>query len=455
METENTTLSLTAQQYLNQAEGYYNKLMPRFKNNDEQINGYWIRGCILDSIVDFLLLAGRYDIIPYNQGNAFLENAASVYLRNQYQGVWYDDWMWWGNTTSKVYDPAYKDLFAGNANLKEYFMKICDQTFTFVRSGKAPYTPLDPAYVGTLKAFDYVMEKAGQDPARWRQFSKDVEPRWNIGCWQGPMTPDSSYNPLELYLGPFQDSVVNGLFFIFAQRTQHQPGYGTQQDITDMRTFYENWTNDLGLPPDLRLYNRLSPEAGVFRERVSIYKNGKPVNAYVPDLVWGGDQGLMLSALTNLYFTESGIQKQDTLSTIKEIILGVTQYGLGDISQAHKGVIMPWCHLELSAPEQPGNAPGSDPSQNPGGDPADYFSGTGIFMRGLLEASRIPEVKTLIETANVQQTLQNTLDALQDQDVYMNFVFRKYSIPTDAHGWFNEFNKMAALLVASQLMTKN
>jgi hypothetical protein len=447
METENTTLSLTAQQYLKQAEAYYNKLMPNFKNNDEQINGYWIRGCILESMVDFLLLAGRYDIIPYSTGNKFLENAASVYLSNQYQGVWYDDWMWWGNTTSKVYDPAYKDLFAGNANLKEYFMKICDQTFTFVRSGKAPYTPLDPAYVGAMKAFDYVMEKAAIDPARWRQFSKDVEPRWNIGCWQGPMTPDPDYNPLQLNLGPFQDSVVNGLFFIFAQRTLHQPGHGTQQDITDMRTFYGNWMHDLALPPDMRLFNRLSPEAGLFRERVSVYKNGLPINGYEADLAWSGDQGLMLSALTSLYFTQSGTQKQGTLSTIKEIVRGVIQYAIGDINQTHQNVIMPWCHVDLPASQQPGIAPGNDPG--------DYFSGTGIFMRGLLEASRIPEVKALIETATVQQALQNTLDALLDQDVYMEFVFRKYSIPSDAHEWFNEFNKMAALLVASQLIAKN
>jgi hypothetical protein len=454
METENTTLSLTAQQYLKLAETYYTDLIPRLTNADQKENAYWVRGCILESVVDFLLLAGRYDIIPYSKGNKFLEVAGFVYLSNQYQGAWYDDWMWWGNTTSRVYDPAYRDLFAGNANLKEYFMKICAQTFTFVRSGKAPYAPLNPAYVGTLNAFEYVKQKAAVDPARWRQFAKDVEPRWNIGCWQGPMTPDHDFNPLELSLGPFQDSVVNGLFYIFAQRTQHQPGYGTQKDIDDMTTFYNNW-NEPALPADRRLFNRVSPESGLFRERVSVYKNGMAINGYEADLAWSGDQGLMLAALTSLYLTQPGTQKLETLATIKSIINGVIQHATGDINQTYQNVIMPWCHLDLPASQQPGNAPGSDPG--------DYFSGTGIFMRGLLEASKIPEVKALIGTANVQQVLQNTLDALLDKDannkdtnIYMNFVFNYNPPPsTEAHEWFNDFNKMAALLVASQLMAKN
>lgn len=450
MKTESTP-NLILQDYLTQANAYYKKLEPDFQTTG--LNGYWVLGCILDSMIDFLLEAGRENIVPYSKGAEFLNNAAVVYLNAQSQGEWYDDWMWWGNATSKVFDPIYKDLFDANPDLKHNFTEICIQTFTFVKTGKAPYNPLNPAYAGTLNAFNYVMQQAAIDPKYWREFSKAVEPRWNMGCWQGPMTPENTYNPLQQNLGPFQDSVVNGLFYILTQRTLHsQKNLGTQQEIDEMTAFYNNWMNDPGLPSSMRLFNRVSSKAGLFRERVSVYKNGTDIRGYDENLAWSGDQGLMLSALTNLYFAQSGSPKQASLDTIKAIINGVVGYAIGDINQTYKNVIMPWCHLDLPKSQQPGMAPG--------GDTGDYFSGTGVFMRGLLESSRIPEVRELIKSANVQLVLKNTLAALLDKDkqgndtnLYMNFVFAgNPPQPSDPHEWFNDFNKMAALLVASQLI---
>ena len=446
METENKLKEMTTTSCLNEAYRCYQNLSPNFtaKGND----GYWILGCILDSMIDFLNLAGKHGIVSYDDGKKFLNAVANCYMTNQKQGEWYDDWAWWGNATAKVYSPDYSNLFGSDPILQNNFKTVCKQTFDFIKSGKVPYFPMDHSgYVGTFKAYNYAKEMAVSNPGQgWEQIVEGAEPVWNIGCWQAPMTP-TTYNPFYTGLGPFQDSVINGLFYILTQRTLNQAGLGTQTEVDEMSLFYNNWmglSSPQSLQPEQKLFCQLDKNAGLFRERVSIYKNGNPVNGYNHNLVWTGDQGLMLCALTELYYKQSDAEQQSTLNLILFVINGVFNYALGNYL-THYDVIMPWCHLNYDKNDQPGQAPG--------GDPGDYFSGTGIFMRGLLEASNIPSIKQFIGTPQIQQVLNNTLSALTDGNTYMNFIFNGDAPPVDdSHRWFNDFNKMATLVTASQLL---
>ncbi len=452
METENKLKEMTTSTSLNEAYKCYLNLRPNFTAPSNE--GYWILGCILDSMIDFLNLAGQQGIVPYDEGRKFLNAAATCYTTNQKQGEWYDDWAWWGNSTAKVYSPKYSNLFGSDPILQNNFKIICKQTFEFVKTGKVPYLPMDESgYVGTFKAYNYAKEMAVSNPGQgWEQIVQDAEPVWNIGCWQAPMKPTpASYNPFSAGLGPFQDSVINGLFYMLTQRTLNQAGLGTQTEVDEMTLFYSNWmglSSPTALQPEQKLFCQLDKNAGLFRERVSIYKNGSTVNGYNPNLIWTGDQGLMLCALTELYYKQNGAQQEATLNLISFVINGVFNYALGNYL-AHTDVIIPWCNLNLDRDHQPGPPPGTPFMYDPG----DYFSGTGIFMRGLLEASSIPSIKQLIGSPQIQQVLSNTLSALMDGNTYMHFIFDG-NAPGNSHRWFNDFNKMATLLVANQLLTE-
>ena len=98
----------------------------------------------------------------------------------------------------------------------------------------------------------------------------------------------------------------------------------------------------------------------------------------------------------------------------------------------------------------------SNPSKFPG-DNGDYFSGTGIFMRGLLEAISIVDVKAVAEA--YIDVITSTLDAMEGTE----YEERSFSVFTPNGGklnrptypstnMFNEFNKMTTSMVLSQLV---
>ena len=437
--------------YLKQALTHYQNLVPNFTSIEiYNEGGYWVLGCILDSMIDYLNLAGSAGLVPYEAGRQFLNKTAIFYLSNKEHGVWYDDWAWWANATAKIFDPNYSNLFSSDSALNINFNRICKQTFDFVINGQNPFQDLS-CFVGTKKAYSFVKQMAQSSPGQgWETLSTQVEPLFDHGCWQAPMAPQGSYDPSGSYdpriqsLGPFQDSVINELFYMLVQRTLNQQGFSVQSDVDEMTDFYNNWINSPSLSQENKLYTFVVPGEGLFRERISIYKNKQPVNGYNPNLIWTGDQGLMLMALTPLYYKQTGLQQQATLSLIISTIKGVFNYAVGDMSDQYKNIIMPWCNLGQPINQQPGFPPG--------GDYGDYFSGTGVFMRGLLEASSIPAVKQLMSSLPMQVKLNISVNAITAKDdQYMNFVLAG-NPPDDAHVLFDDFNKMATLLVASQFL---
>jgi hypothetical protein len=457
-----------------------NFMMMWMANNifDKLPKQYWVLGCIFDSILDLFKLAVPKGFLTRDQFMDFLLETTQKYIKTQSQGVWYDDWCWWGNPAAKIFSHGYDQLFNAETmivnprdkKVHDNLLTICTDTFLFVKTGTEAYKPVDhnaSYYTGTTDAYNNAVKLAsGQTMAsEWADLAKDCRPVWNVGCWQGPMIPKdiggTQCDPRYAYPpeGSFQDSVMNGLFYIFVLRTLNKVGnknamLGTQKDVNDMTTFYSLWMNEgqPALTADQQLFMQLpDPDGlgrdfGLFRERVSIYSDGKtPPVGFNKDLAWTGDQGLMLSALTELYNIQSGDEQQKTYKLICAIINGVFGYAIGDVNEDHKGVIMPWFTLNPPTGKQPDDAPGGDDKNN-------YFSGTGIFMRGLLDALGIPDVRRLIKNdTNVKNVLSNTLAALRDGSVYVNFIFNNKKL-TEENRFFDDFNKMATLITASQLL---
>jgi|GEM_PF-5150963 len=433
MNIENTTTSFD---YLKQAKTRYKQLMPYYNNQKDY---YWPLGNALSTMIDFLNLAVPTGHVTLVEAQSFLNTAANNYLKD---GVWYDDWGWWGNATAKVFDEDYANLFVGDLELQKKFKNICQFCFNFMKKGDTLLK--GPNSQGAPNAYSYVVEKANDqtDPNHsiWVKIKNNAEPVWNTGCWQNYMSPDC--NPtgaIENHdeysgavLGPFQDTVVNALYYILTQRVL-APGYSEKSDIDMISDYFNKWMGNStpNLTPQEQIFNNLSPdpEAGLFRERISKFKDGTPVPGYREgNLAWTGDQGLMLSALTLLYKTN---QDNDTLALIKAIIQGVVRYSVDTNS-----MILPWSDQSVPAPKQPGTAPGEDHG--------DYASGTGVFMRGLLHASSIPEVMTLIRTELV---INNALLATTRLCLSPGYPYSGYN------NIFKKFNELATLTAASKLLS--
>ncbi|MEZ4722936.1 MAG: hypothetical protein R2813_13765 [Flavobacteriales bacterium] len=237
MNKDNRTENPNAHNYLSQAYQYYQKLTSNFTGS----NGYWELGCILDSMIDFLNLAVPAGLISLNDARSFLASAASNYQTRKLAGGWYDDWAWWANATGKIYDPRYHTLFENEPNLNMSFHQICFPNFQFIKNGVfPPDRPIADYYkAGTMNAYNYAKTEAEKNLGEgWESIVKGAQPVWNIGCWQAPMVPSGyspqpspTLDPADAGLGPFQDSVINGLFYLMVHRTFGQPNMGTKEDI--------------------------------------------------------------------------------------------------------------------------------------------------------------------------------------------------------------------------------
>lgn len=453
MTTEKILIPIS-EQLLDEAIAEYNQLKLNYTYPDS--GNYWPLGCILDSIIDTLNITCAKGIMNYMDAQTFLESVADSYINNTAQGVWYDDWGWWAIATAKIYDPEYSLLFH-DAALKGKFEQILQETFKFMVTGEYDGTlkhisnPQD--YKGTMNAYDYVVTMAAHHPqSDWGIIKNYAGPKWNVGCWQAPMSPSS--NPLSSDLGPFQDSVINGLFYIAIQRTLNQTGLGTQQQVDDMGLFYQHWMADPSLTSEQKIFMQINEQAGLFRERIGVYANGTVPLAFNPNLAWMGDQGLMLNALTQLYKRQSGPAQEATLNIIKQVIMGVFSYGVGDLP-GMKDVVFPWVNVGTPLNEQPGNPPGyiaTGPYEGHG-DYGDYFSGVGIFMRGLLEAVSIPEILQMTGSLQIQSVMSNTVAAMKSGNYMEEFFTRCNQFPPNAPlSFFDGFNKMATYTAASVII---
>ena len=184
----------------------------------------------------------------------------------------------------------------------------------------------------------------------------------------------SYYNPCDpknVYLGPFQLTVVNALYFLLALRLFNvAKNPSMRQPVLDEYGFLRAWFSDsLGADSLLLSFgDTAKPPALLVRERITTYAeiDGEypPVKQWYGMLgaCWGGDQGLMIAALVELLqaFPDQSEAADWALSILKGVLTQMTQ---NQILQPNIGLM---------------------------GDDADYKSGVGVFARCLLYAYSQP-----------------------------------------------------------------
>ena len=118
------------------------------------------------------------------------------------------------------------------------------------------------------------------------------------------------------------------------------------------------------------LLSQYDPSTALIRERVSTYaaEGGRypQVNGWDQGTYWTGDQGLILGGLTD--YLKLSPNDATSLKVTKMIVNGVRAKMVDQT-----GAVVPWLSKDGSAP---------------GGDPGDYKSGSGVFMRYLLYSAQ-------------------------------------------------------------------
>jgi hypothetical protein len=448
-------------------------------------SNYWQIGNVADSMFDFLAMLSPTDFDQYNsiQGNTsgctgtlplaqYLACRYPAWMQLQ-SGCWYDDYGWWGIASSKAFDtnPSYERIFANPPGTKAMFQNIAWTTWNIMNTGKD-----DGIHNGAPKVWENRDNLIGFTPPRptpvpgqlnpprfqggvWQYdlFTNARSSRWDglVKGWAGPVEcSGSTMNPKTTALGPYQDTVVNSLYFTLAQRLlaagpSRPANYETA--VNDMYGFLRNWfgydesfmvptqpggTCPAGCDNDKALLQLYPPpqqggttgSPALVYERASTYDTVPglpypPVENWSPKTFWAGDQGLMLGGLIDFARTHPHDKMGPEVAQM--IVKGVMTKMVGS-----DGGVLPWL---------PGNG------NAPGNDPGDYDSGSGIFMRYLLYADKVQlsgnPIPALVASKEFQTFLKNAADA-----AYCHYN-NDFNNPM-----FGHFNTLATMVAARQLL---
>lgn len=497
--------ALTPQDCLKVATDAWEDLLASFKGQTEYIPGhpgdplsryipapnFWQIGCVFDTMLDYVWL--RNDLgTPMSTDDL---KPLMTLARNGYEfgigrnaAVWYDDWAWYGIAASKAFDPAYMDFFAGDQ--LDFFQNVALNMWGLIAHGKfdavADSIPAESDawrttgdlkdqltqdglkergqyHHGTTHTWDSLKKLQDQDSFFNTPGKNWAVPRFDGGAWQYDMyatqlpltaVDGNAYltpNPADLgppYQGPFQFSLMTGLYVVLAQRLAQAArikdqlaadgrmspdvcarlGSESYDDaIAASFRFIDDWSAvDQGDYSWVRKTEPHTPPGILFRERAptyakppsipddrGIYVDGYPVvPGFKTDNFWCGDQGLYLGALV-----AHGRVAQATL-----LVNGVRQW--------------------LTCPCRRNVVIGFTPSSFP--DHGDYASGSGIFWRYVLYACRT--------NANFRSWMINEE---MGRDLLDNIVVASVSNTwTDANDLFKPFNKVAVGVAACYLLNE-
>jgi hypothetical protein len=387
---------------------------------------YWQLGCTFDTVLDYMKAAILDSTITKETAQAIV-SAVYTGFRNK-QGAWYDDYSWWGILAAKAFDYSYHDVF-GDANLENY-KSIARECWCTVQNGK-PAVPESKGAPNAYASCDHTLFTT-------------ITPRFEGGTWQydifacprtndprvtDPMSPIRITHPCNASpatLGPYQQSVMNGLYLVLSQRMADQ-GLTSPIYAAGQYSFIEQWTNQLTVSPVENLMLRFPNSGGVIRERVSTYARGYHVWDYFENAAWCGDQGLFIGGLLDYYNTSGDANALSLLMTIIDGTL--TEMKTVAVVNGLPLEVINYCYQE--------GRPFSD-------DPGDYSSGVGVFFRYLLYCfNNNVDIKNMIITNPRYITiLSNTAEA-----AYYN------ALPAvkNANPLFIQFNMLSILNTMIQI----
>lgn len=417
----------------------YNQLADPSAPHSLWTGDYWKVGCCLDTMIDYVRITKTPtgdtpgDILKLYERLAAGNGAC-----------WYDDFCWWAIACLKAYDPLAQGFFGQHL---DKYQSIANDCWSSVESGhfSAHYR-----YAGAPRAWQ-TREGAGNPTPGGDPFDTPsgwAAPRFDGGVWQyelfytrrdeGECSPSNPSDPRKVALGPFQLSVMNGLYLVLSARLGNSFAMGQQQGAAAAKRiegFLGNWFGILpdgkALLPDELLLNRLPDGPGALvRERVSTYAllpdltYHPKVQHYDKDAAWTGDQGLFIGGLVELdRYSDTPGWHQDTARSILD---GVAR-ALVDPST---GELRPYTT--------------AGPFSN---DIGDYKSGVGVFMRYLLAAfeqhtAMREAILDLVRSGGGEDFITKTARAQMQ-------ALKTGRWPTPTPSLFDPFNALATLTTAS------
>jgi hypothetical protein len=393
--------------YKNAANSLFTITLALWKASDN----VWRNGCAMDTILDYLSVCEVDN--PAQYGETAIET-----LDPTKKGNWWDDFGWIGIAALRA---AELNLFP---NYTDQFVKIAINCWTYMygpgwsssNTAVYPFTDDDlPGWKtfadshktnrGAPNVWDDIDQTWTKNPPTEDQ-KMERRPRYSPGgIWNAPITDSSAPDPKTDYLGeesyvaPIQNTVTNAVFTILSLRI-HQAGASGRFDNVFGKSemnggaclqawkhqirWFELW---LIKTADADQSMKISDDTGtLIRERATTFYPWKSQMywdaSYTKEWFWTGDQGLLVGALRET--KASGYGQTEVLTLYPEIIDGVFNNGYRARTYASKSqkpiegsFLMPWFKIGAKDPYN---------ARALASDKEDYQTGTGVFMRYLLQA---------------------------------------------------------------------
>ncbi len=410
-------MSQATEQFKQEATRLFNEdIFPRWKG----AQNVWRTACALDTILDYFLVCD-IDPSPY-------ETAAINALDPTQLGNWWDDFGWIGIAALRA---AEQNTFSGRS---DDLLKIAINSWAYMygpgwsQSSTAVYPFTDANLPGWEQFANRHPSNVGapnvwKDIAQtWPDITNDQKleraPRYSPGgIWNSPITGDtapvisSTYTGTRAYVNPIQNTVTNAVFTILSLRI-YQVSKKTafsnvfSQSTLDTETCLQAWKDQIAWFDQWMLKTAhadqsllLKTAAGsLVRERVSTFNELGWDSAYDKNWAWTGDQGLLIGILRE--GGAAGYMESDVFGLYPSIVEGVFTNGYQPRTYAGTitgSFLLPWIEIGASHPYNVGE---------PANDYTDYQTGTGVFMRYLLQAYKAdsklvaPYKDTIVKAAN-------------------------------------------------------
>jgi hypothetical protein len=276
-----------------------------------------------------------------------------------------------------------------------------------------------PRFEGGVWQYEMFKDKRAKCPERGSCNRQETECSYTNPC--DPQTADTG--------GPFQCTVMNGLYFVLALRLRGLVT-GTEEASKAVHGFLHQWFFDPSIRmPDHKLLWNLDGDRVLVRASISTYAFFEPIADWPllliydakkgPISAWGGDQGLVLGGLLDYLQVDSS--DPDAQSLPKKIMNGVFSRMVND-----QKVVLPMT------------------SAMNGIDDDDYDCGSGVFWRYLLGGFRQNDALRRAVLSYVAADSENNAIYKSAEDACIG------NSPGDE--LFKPFNALATLIAAIEIL---
>lgn len=390
---------------------FNDEIYERWKKADNVWRNAWAMDTLLDYFAVRHVDPAAYEVLPLNALNPNL------------QGNWWDDFGWIGIAALRAAEQI--NDFHQHPEYRDRFLKIAINAWAYMygpgwsKSNKAIYPFTDTDLPGWDQFANDHKSNIGA-PNVWKDIAQTWKGRQSInenqkmerkpryspgGIWNSPIT-DSSHpklvrhyqqriNYLDTYVSPIQNTVTNVVYAILTLRifqASSKEAFSNvfSESTLDAKACLQAWKDQIAwfdqwmiqTKGDESLQLELDETSSLVRERVSTFNEVSGTRywdaSYCKDWVWTGDQGLLLGALRE--GKAAGYVESKVFDLYPNIVEGVFKYGYQPRTYDTTitgSFLLPWIVLESKDPSD---------QEALGNDAGDYQTGTGVFMRYLLQA---------------------------------------------------------------------